>query len=171
MRTIRFSTPLQNKKYSDNVKKLLDSNKSLHGPGENILKIKKDLKKQFGFEHVHLTNSCTASMEICALMLDLKKNDEVLMPSYNYNTTASSFMRTGCKIRYCDIEKENLLPSFDDFKKNVNKNTKVIIVIHMQGLGVDYLDELKNFCLKKKIYLIEDAAPALGTYVKKKTSW
>ena len=169
MRTIKFSTPLQDIKYYNNVKKLLDSKKSLHGPGENIFKIKKDLKKQFGFEYVHLTNSCTASMEICSLMLNLKKNDEVLMPSYGYNTTASSFVRTGCKIRYCDIQKENLMPAFDDFKKNVNKNTKVIIVIHMQGLGVDYLDKLKNLCLKKKIYLIEDAAPALGTYVKKKS--
>ena len=101
-------------------------------------------------------------MEICALMLSLKKNDEVLMPSYNYNT-ASSFVRTGCKIRYCDIRKENLLPSFDDFRKNVNKNTKVIIVIHMQGLCVEYLDKLKKFLHKKKIILIEDAAPALGT--------
>ena len=168
MQTVKFNTPLQDKKYFNNVKKLLDSKKSLHGPGENIFKIKKELKKQFGFEHVHLTNSCTASMEICALMLNLKKNDEVLMPSYNYNTTASSFVRTGCKIRYCDIKKENLLPSFNDFKKNVNKNTKVIIVIHMQGLGVDYLDKLKNFCKRKKIFLIEDAAPALGTYVKNK---
>ena len=169
MRVIKFSTPLQDKKYFNNVKKLLDSKKSLHGPGENIFKIKKDLKKQFGFEHVHLTNSCTAAMEICALMLNLKKDDEVLMPSYNYNTTASSFVRTGCKIRYCDIRKENLLPSFDDFKKNVNKNTKVIIVIHMQGLCVDYLDKLKSFCLKKKIILIEDAAPALGTFLKGKS--
>ena len=76
------------------------------------------------------------------------KNDEVLMPSYNYNTTASSFVRTGCKVRYCDIQKENLMPSFDDFKKNVTKNTKVIVVIHMQGLAVSYLDKLKNFCLK-----------------------
>ena len=37
------------------------------------------------------------------------------------------------------------MPSFEDFKKNVNKNTKAIVVIHMQGLGVDYLNELKNF--------------------------
>ena len=44
MRTIKFSTPLQDKKYFDNVKRLLDSKKSLHGPGENIFKIKKDLK-------------------------------------------------------------------------------------------------------------------------------
>ena len=73
MKKILFSTPLHNKKCVDNVKKLLDSKKSLHGPGENIKKIKKDLKTFFGFEHVHLTNSATASMEICALILSLKK--------------------------------------------------------------------------------------------------
>ena len=90
MKKILFSTPLQNKKYFDNVKKLLDSKKSLHGPGKNIFQIKKDLKKQFSFNHVHLTNSCTAAMEMCALMVNLKKNEEVLMPSYNYNTTAKN---------------------------------------------------------------------------------
>ena len=73
MQQILFNTPLQDKKYFDNVKKLLNSKASLHGPGKNIIQIKKDLKKQFGFEHVHLTNSCTAAMEICALMMNLKK--------------------------------------------------------------------------------------------------
>ena len=53
-----------------------------------------------------------------------KKNDEVLMPSYNYNTTASSFVRTGCKVRYCDIQKENLMPSFEDFKKMLTEILK-----------------------------------------------
>jgi len=166
MKKILFSTPLYDKKYADNVKKLLDSEKSLHGPGENIKKIKKDLKTFFGFEHVHLTNSATASMEICALILSLKKNDEVLMPSYNYNTTASSFIRTGCKVRYCDIDKRNLMPTFDQIKKNVNKKTKVIVIIHMQGMPVDYLDKLQKYCKLKKIILIEDAAPALGSYAK-----
>ena len=123
MKTILFSTPIQKKKYFNSVKKLLNSKKSLHGPGDNILKIKKQLKSLFGFNHVHLTNSCTAAMEMCALMLNLKKNDEVLMPSYNYNTTGSSFVRTGCKLRYCDIDKNNLMPSFLQIKKCVNKKT------------------------------------------------
>jgi len=166
MKKILFNTPLNKKKYSDNVKKLLDSKKSLHGPGKNILQIKKDLKKQFGFKHVHLTNSCTAAMEICALMMNLKKDEEVLMPSYNYNTTASSFVRTGCKVRYCDIDKENLMPTFNQIKQNVSKKTKVIVIIHMQGLPIDYLGNLKKYCKSKKIILIEDAAPALGSYVK-----
>ena len=167
MQKILFHTPLQDIKYANNVKKLLDSKASLHGPGENIFKIKKELKKKFGFNHVHLTNSCTSAMEICALLLDLGKDDEVLMPSYNYNTTASSFVRTGCKIQYCDVDRKNLMPTFDQIKKYVNKNTKVIVIIHMQGLPVDYLGELKNYCKSKKIILIEDAAPALGSYVKK----
>ena len=168
MKKIVFNTPLQKKKYSDNVKKLLDSKKSLHGPGQNIFQIKKDLKRQFGFHHVHLTNSCTSAMEICALMLNLKKHEEVLMPSYNYNTTASSFVRTGCKVRYCDIDKKNLMPNFDQIKNNINKKTKVIVIIHMQGLPIDYLGNLKKYCKRKKIILIEDAAPALGSYVKNK---
>ena len=167
MKKILFHTPLHDKKYVNNVKKLLDSKKSLHGPGDNIKKIKIQLKKKFGFEHVHLTNSATSSMEICALLLNLKKSDEVLMPSYNYNTTASSFVRTGCKVRYCDIDPKNLMPTFDHIKKNVNKKTKVIIIIHMQGMSVDYLGILKTYCKLKKIILIEDAAPALGTYCKK----
>ena len=168
MKTILFSTPLQNKKYFDNVKKLLVSKKSLHGPGDNIFKIKKGLKVQFGFNHMHLTSSCTAAMEICALTLSFKENDEVLMPSYNYNTTGSSFVRTGCKIRYCDVDKSNLMPTFSQIKTSVNKKTKAIVIVHMQGLPIDYLDTLAKFCKKKGIILIEDAAPALGSYVKNK---
>ena len=169
MKEILFSTPLQKKKYFDNVKRLLNSKQSLHGPGKNIFKIKKQLKNQFGFKHMHLTHSCTAAMEMCALMLNLKKNDEVLMPSYNYNTTASSFVRSGCKIRYCDVDKKNLMPSFFHIKSSVNKKTKAIVIVHMQGLPIDYLDQLQKFCKEKNFFLIEDAAPALGSYMKNKS--
>ena len=168
MNIIKFNTPIQKKEYVDNVKKLLDSKESLHGPGRNIEKIKKQLKDQFGYQHVHLTSSCTASMEMCALILNLKKNDEVIMPSYNYNTTGSSFVRTGCQLRYCDVDKNNLMPTFGQIKSCVNKKTKAIVIVHMQGLPIDYLDKLQKFCKEKKIFLIEDAAPALGSYVKNK---
>lgn len=168
MKNILFNSPLHSERYIKNVKKLLDSGNSLHGPGKNILNIKKDLKKKFGFNHVHLTTSCTASMEICALTLNLKKNDEVLVPSYGYNTSASSFLRTGCKIKYCDIDQAKLMPSFEQIKKEINKKTKAIIIFHMQGLAIEYLDKLQKYCKSKKIYLIEDAAQALGSYHKDK---
>jgi len=51
-------------------------------------------------------------MEMSALLIDLKPEDEVILPSYTFVTTGSSFARTGCKLRYCDIQRHNLMPSF-----------------------------------------------------------
>ena len=168
MKEIHFNIPIHSNKYSNNVKKLLDKKLSLHGPGENIFKIKKKLKRFFGFKHTHLTNSCTSAMEMSALLIDLKPEDEVILPSYTFVTTGSSFARTGCKLRYCDIQRHNLMPSFRQIKKCVTKKTKAIVIVHYQGFSIEYLDKLKIFCNRKKIFLIEDAAQAFGTYFKDK---
>ena len=168
MREIKFNIPLKIPKSIRNVKNFLDKKQPLHGPGENIKKIKKIVNKNFNFKNIHLTNSCTSALEISALALNLKENDEVIVPSFSFITSASSFARTGCKIKYCDIQENNLMPSFDQIKKCINKNTKAILILHYQGYSVEYLSELKSLCIKKKIYLIEDAAQALGSYYKNK---
>ena len=133
MKEIKFNVPLSIDASISNVNKFLRSKEPLHGPGYNIFTIKEELKKLFGFNNTYLTNSCTSALEICGLALGLKKNDEVILPSFSFITTASSFARTGCKIRYVDIEKETLMPSFNDIKKNITKNTKAIIILHYQG--------------------------------------
>ena len=133
MKEINFNAPLYLNNSVKNVHKFLNQKKPLHGPGENILRIKKELKKKFNFKNVYLTNSCTSALEICALNLNLKKNDEIILPSFSFVTTASSFARTGCKLKYCDIERNTLMPSFKQIKKCVNRNTRVIIILHYQG--------------------------------------
>ena len=168
MKEIKFNIPLNEHYSRKNVSNFLKSQKPLHGPGNNIFRIKNLFKKNFGFKNIHLTNSCTSALEICALILNLKKNDEVIVPSFSFVTTGSSFARTGCKLRYADIDKSNLMPNFNQIKRITNKKTKAIVVIHYQGYSVNYLDELKNYCKRKKIYLIEDAAQALGSYFKNK---
>ena len=60
------------------------------------------------------------------------------------------------------------MPSLNQIKECVNKNTKAVVIVHYQGYSVDYLNQLKKFCSKKKIYLIEDAAQAFGSYFKNK---
>jgi len=123
MKEIKFNIPLHLDESVKNVKKFLHSKKPLHGPGENISRIKQVVKKAFGFKTTHLTNSCTSALEISALLLNLKKNDEVIVPSFSFITSASSFARTGCKLKFCDIEKHNLMPSFEQLNKCINKNT------------------------------------------------
>ena len=168
MKEIKFNIPLKESSSIKNVIKFLTKKKPLHGPGENIYKIKKLINKNFLLKNVHLTNSCTSALEMCSLLIGFKKNDEVILPSFSFVTTGSSFARAGFKLRYCDIQKVNLMPSFDQIKKCVNKNTKAIVILHYQGYSIDYLDKLATFCKKKKILLIEDAAQALGSYFKNK---
>jgi dTDP-4-amino-4,6-dideoxygalactose transaminase len=81
MRKILFNDPIKNKKYSKNVVNFLNSNQSLHGPGKNILATKKKIYSYFNFQHIHLTNSCTAAMEMAALMINLNNTDEETLKS------------------------------------------------------------------------------------------
>ena len=168
MKEIYFNEPLKLSESLKNVKKFLNSNKPIHGPGENIDRIKKFVSRYLGLKNAFLTNSCTSALEICSLAINLKKNDEVVVPSFSFITSASSFARTGCKLRFCDIQKENLMPSLKDITNCITKNTKAIVIIHYQGYSVDYLDKLKKICKMKKIFLIEDAAQAFGSYFKNK---
>lgn len=168
MNEIKFNIPLQINESLTNVKNFLKSKSPVHGPGKNILSIQKEVNKKFNFKDVFLTNSCTSALEICALAIDLKSDDEVIVPSFAFITTASSFARTGCKLKFCDIQKNNLMPSFKDLKACVSKKTKAIVLVHYQGYSVNFLNALKKFCKKKNIFLIEDAAQAFGSYLKKK---
>ena len=168
MKEIYFNEPLKIKSSTDNVKRFLASGYPLHGPGKNILRIKNQVFKKLGLKNIFLTNSCTSALEICSLAINLKAKDEVIVPSFSFITSASSFARTGCKIRFCDIQKKNLMPSLNDITKCITNKTKAIVIIHYQGYSVDYLDELQKICKRKKIYLIEDAAQAFGSYFKKK---
>jgi len=168
MKEIYFNEPLNLKPSIKNAKQFLDSGHPLHGPGKNILEIKKMVSRNLGLKNIFLTNSCTSALEICALTIGLKSSDEVIVPSFSFITSASSFARTGCKLRFCDIEKKTLMPSLKDITNCINKKTKAIVIVHYQGYSVDYLDKLKNICKKNKIFLIEDAAQAFGSYFKNK---
>jgi dTDP-4-amino-4,6-dideoxygalactose transaminase len=168
---LKFNNPINFLESINNCKSFINEKSNLHGPGKNIFKIKKLLKDQFRFENCLLTNSCTSALEIAALTLMQYSNDkknEIIIPSYSFVTSGSSFVKANFKLRYINISENNLMPTFADIKKAVNKKTKAVVLTHYQGYSVDYLDQLSLFCKKKNIYLIEDAAQALGSYFKKK---
>ena len=165
---ILFNKPIKNNLSIRSVSNILKLNRNIHGPGQNYKKIQNFVKKKYGFDKTFLTNSCTAALEICALSIDIKPGDEVILPSYSFITTGSSFARSGANLIYCDIETENLMPSYQKIKKLINSKTKAIVILHYQGFSVDYLYKLKTLCKRKNIYLIEDAAQSLGSKLKNK---
>ena len=125
--------------------------------------IRKKIKSRF----VALTHSCTAALEISAILINLKKDDEVIMPSYGYVSIANAVLLRGAKPIFVEINPHDLNISYEDIKKKTNKKTKAIYVIHYAGNSCE-IKKISNYAKKNKIILVEDAAHAfLGKFKKK----
>lgn len=111
---------------------------------------------------VLLTPSCTAALEISALLLDLKEDDEVIIPSFTFVSTASAFALRGARPVFADIDPLTLNIAPAEIERLITKNTKAIVVVHYAGWPCE-MDKIVAISKKYDIPLIEDAAHALGS--------
>ena len=128
---------------------------------ENFIKSK--IKTNF----VALTQNCTSALEIAMILINLKKNDEVIMPSYTFTSTANAVLLRGAKPVFADINLRDANLNIDSVKKKINKKTKAIIVVHYGGNSCDMKEFIK---IKKKynLFLIEDCAHSFSGKYKNK---
>jgi len=121
--------------------------------------------KKWGFKKTLLTTSCTDALEMCALLLDIKEGDEVIVPSYTFVSTALAFARQGAKIVFADSMPDH--PNIDVAKIEslITPKTKVIVPVHYAGHAVD-MDEIMKLADKYSLYVVEDAAQAIDSFYK-----
>ena len=112
-------------------------------------------------------NSGTAALQAALYALDIKKGDEVLVPSFTFVATANAVVSTGAKPVFVDILKENYTIDPDDLEKKINKKTRAIIPVHLYG-NAAYIERLGEISKKYNIPIIEDSAQSLGTTYKGK---
>ena len=125
--------------------------------------IKNYLKSKF----IAVTHSCTAALEISAILINLKPGDEVILPSYGFVSIANAIVLRGAKPIFVEIDSHDLNISFNDIKKKITKKTKAIYVIHYAGNACE-IEKISKYTKIKKIFLVEDAAHAfLGKYKNK----
>ena len=117
--------------------------------------IKKHIKSRF----VALTHSCTAALEISAILINLKKGDEVIMPSYGFVSVANAIVLRGAIPIFAEVNPLTLNISSDDIEKKISKKTKAIYIIHYAGNACE-IDKISKIAKKNKIFIIEDAAHA-----------
>ena len=160
---INISEPYIDNLELKNIKKVLSSRNFTDGFFQNKCEklISKIIKKK-----VFLTQSCSSALEIAAILINLKKNDEVLIPSYTFSSTANAIVHRGAKPVFVDIDQKNLSIDLNDLEKKITKKTKAIFVVHYAGncCDMDLLIKIKN---KHKLFLIEDAAHAFLSKYKK----
>lgn len=102
----------------------------------------------------------TDALNLALKTLNLKKDDEIIIPAMTYIATALGVLYNGCKLRLCDINLDDGLINIDQLQKSINKKTKCIIVVNFNGNYVD-LKELSKV-VPKRIKIIFDASQSHG---------
>ena len=125
------------------------------------------IKGKWNYSELFLTTSCTAALETCALLLDIKQGDEVILPSYTFPSTASAFLRQGASIIFADSRNDQ--PGIDEkvIESLITEKTKAIVPVHYAGISCD-MDEIMRIADKFGVYVVEDAALAFDGYYKNK---
>lgn len=129
----------------------------LSGNGRYTKQCCKWMEERFGSKKVLLTTSCTSALEMSAMLLDIEPGDEVIMPSYTFVTTASSFVRQGAKIVFVDIRPDTMNIDADLIEAAITDRTKAIVVVHYAGVACD-MDAIMELAKQHNLPVVEDAA-------------
>lgn len=115
-----------------------------------------------------LTPSCTAALEIAALLLGVQPGDEVIMPSYTFVSTANAFVLRGARIVFVDVHPDTMNINEDLVEAAITKKTKIIVAVHYAGVACN-MDAIMALANRHSLYVVEDAAQAiLSTFRGKK---
>jgi dTDP-4-amino-4,6-dideoxygalactose transaminase len=160
---IPFNKPFLTGKEEAYLSEVLSSGK-WGGNGYFTLLCERFLEEKFGFNKCLLTTSCTSALEIAALLLDIKPGDEVIVPSFTFVSTANAFAARGAKVVFADSEMDN--PNLDvaRLRELITPKTRAIVPVHYAGCACD-MEELMRLANQHHLYVIEDAAQALGSKV------
>ena len=135
--------------------------------GKHVQEFEKSASKFVKSKYAIAVNSGTAALQAALYALDIKKGDEVLVPSFTFVATANAVVSTGAKPVFVDISKENYTINPDDIEKKITKKTRAIIPVHLYG-NVANIERLSEISKKNNIPIIEDSAQSLGSTYKKK---
>ncbi len=146
-------------------KALLDT--KLSGDGVFGHKCQQWFEKKLPCKKSLLTPSCTAALELSALLIDIQPGDEVIMPSYTFVSTANAFVLRGAKIIFIDIRPDTMNIDEDKIEKAITSKTKAIVVVHYAGVACE-MDKIMNIAKDNNLYVVEDAAQAMMSSYKGK---
>jgi dTDP-4-amino-4,6-dideoxygalactose transaminase len=120
------------------------------------------LERQIGLGKALLTHSCTAALEMAALLADIRPGDEVVMPSYTFVSTANAFVLRGGVPVFVDIRPDTLNLDERAIEPAITPRTRAIVPVHYAGVACE-MDQILSVAQRHELLVIEDAAQALGS--------
>lgn len=135
---------------------------SLHlsGDGDFTKRCQRWLEQHLGAPSVLLTHSCTAALEMAALLCQLEPGDEVIMPSFTFVSTANAFVLRGAVPVFVDIRPDTLNLDERRIEAAITSRTKAICAVHYAGVGCE-MDQILAIAERHHLVVLEDAAQAV----------
>lgn len=147
----------------DNIRKAIDLGQ-LAGGGHFTRACEEILEDRLGIDHVLMTCSGTAALELSMMLCDVGPGDEVILPSYTFVSTATAVVRTGVTPRFVDIRPDTLNIDPAQVEKAIGPKTRAILPVHYAGVACD-LDALGAIARPRRIAIVEDAAHAVNAFL------
>jgi dTDP-4-amino-4,6-dideoxygalactose transaminase len=156
---IRFARPYVVGKELDYIQQVLTAGR-LAGNGTFTEKCHAWLERHVGCKRILLTHSCTAALEMAAILADIKPGDEVIMPSYTFSSTANAFVLRGGVPVFVDIRPDTLNLDESQIESAITPQTKVVVPVHYAGVGCE-MDTIMDIADRYSLLVIEDAAQGI----------
>ena len=166
MKKIPFNKPYLTGKEMHYISQAVNSGK-ISGNGMFTKKCQAFFEQQYGFKKTLLTTSCTDALEMCAILADIQRGDEVIVPSYTFVTSALAFVRQGAKIVFVDSRSDRPGIDEDKIESLITSKTKAIVAVHYARVACN-MDKIMKISSKHNILVIEDAAQAIDSFYEKR---
>ncbi|EQA6335116.1 dTDP-4-amino-4,6-dideoxygalactose transaminase [Providencia stuartii] len=145
------------------MKQAMESGK-LCGDGGFTKRCEEWMEKRFDCPKVQLTPSCTASLEMAAILINIKPGDEVIMPSFTFVSTSNAFVLRGATIVFVDVRPDTMNMDETKIEAAITERTRAIVPVHYAGVACE-MDTIMAIAKKHNLFLIEDAAQGvMSTY-------
>jgi dTDP-4-amino-4,6-dideoxygalactose transaminase len=136
------------------------ANAHLAGNGPFTKKCQAWMEAQLGCRRALLTHSCTAALEMAALLTGVGPGDEVIMPSFTFVSTANAFALRGARLVFVDIRPDTLNLDERLIESAITPRTRAIVPVHYAGVGCE-MDAIRRIAERHRLFLIEDAAQGM----------
>jgi dTDP-4-amino-4,6-dideoxygalactose transaminase len=164
MQPIPFNKPYVSGLELDNIQQAHAAG-HLSGNGPFSTACEEWLKRATGSAAALVTHSCTAALEMTALLLELQPGDEVIMPSYTFVSTANAFALRGAIPVFVDIRPDTLNLDETLIEEAITERTRAICVVHYAGVGAE-MDAINALACRHGLTVIEDAAQGIAASYK-----
>jgi dTDP-4-amino-4,6-dideoxygalactose transaminase len=161
---IPFNLPFATGKEIEYLQQAI-ANTKLSGNGQFTQKCQAWLESQIGCQKALLTHSCTAALEMAALLADIQPGDEIIMPSYTFVSTANAFVLRGGVPVFVDIRPDTLNLDETKIEQAITNKTKAIVAVHYAGVGCE-MNLIMDLAQQYNLLVIEDAAQGMVSYYK-----